>query len=278
LLRTFDYKEFRKQTWKIHGYDLAQGGKHLFTWKDFPEGTFPKFGKDSSRFITGEERRKICFWDVRTQQRRRTLDLLDVLKREDFEEWSDRRDGPNGPKMLCSKVGASAWSPCGRKVLLSGPERLVLLDLEQNKTVELRQVLGPTIHRMFSADGTSFATITVTYAGPGMPPNDKKSPFGLPPPTYTLSVWETQTGALVARHKLEQEHKLVCFTPDGAGLVSISKDNCLTMYHVKTGRMLWRHPLKLEVCGVAFSAAGRTLAIGTEDGKVHVYDFNPRTP
>jgi WD40 repeat protein len=131
----------------------------------------------------------------------------------------------------------------------------------------------------FSSDGalTSAAYQQLPVSPDAAPEERPTPPHDPPPPTYTLGVWDAETGAEMRSILLPHDAYTVAFSPDGRLLATgdPSPTRGFDLYETATGKV------RLHVPGsfwpIAWSPDGRAVAVGVLDEKrdsrtLHLFD------
>ena len=217
------------------------------------------FSPDGRTLASGSRDKTIRLWDVETGQPQATLKGHE--NRVNAVAFS-----PDG-RTLASGGGTDgdSWSSVYKKMLVDGDKTIRLWDV---KTGLLRTTLEGHENRVnavaFSPDGRTLASGS----------RDK-----------TIRLWDVETGLLRTTLKGHRDRvNSVAFSPDGTTLVSGSgtdggKDKTIRMWDMgqlpAIPAILKRHTILEDKDGVnvvAFSPDGRTLASGSWDKTVRVWD------
>src|SRR5262249_58621553 len=186
--------------------------------------------------VAGERGREdITFWDPATGKELRSLNLA-----------RDRL--PEGGAGLC-------FSPDGKTIALSsGKDAVSLIDVATGK---VRHTLGG--HRA-SVYGLAFSPDGKTIALGSLRPG--------------VQLWDAATGKFLRGFDHDKDRFVgpVAFSPDGQVIASGSWDRIL-LSESATGKELARFEAKMQaIHGLAFTADGRTLVSGSQDGRVRLWD------
>jgi WD40 repeat protein len=106
------------------------------------------------------------------------------------------------------------------------------------------------------------------------PNGPKDGKFG----DFTISVWETKTGKVVAKF---EEHKglvnALAITPDGKSVVSVGDEGGAggRLWELATGKELGRFTAQSSASGIAISPDGKTVAVSmfSETGIVRMWQL-----
>ncbi len=199
---------------------------------------------DGRTAVSGGFDRSVRLWDLTTAQELRRL------------------DGHTAP------VLGVALSPDGRRALSGSLDRTVRVwDVGTGREVlRLDGFRSGVAAVAFAPDGKRFAAACgfarvshVTVKGPL--PTEVIQWRRPQPPDRTVTVWDTDTGRLVATLRgHEDEVTSVAFTPDGKRLVSGGFDRTVILWDVEAGKVVHRfRGHGGEVLAVAVSPDGRRL-------------------
>jgi len=117
---------------------------------------------------------------------------------------------------------------------------------------------GPAEAMVLSCDGTGLATAT----------------------NQIVSVWEVESGRIIATLHHTNAISLLRFRADGARLLAVTKPAggpMLYVWHVASGRLLWARPSPVPVALAAFSPDGRWVAVSDESSGDASYLFDAET-
>jgi WD40 repeat protein len=201
---------------------------------------------DGRTALSGGFDRMVRLWDLTNGQELRRL------------------DGHTAP------VLGVALSPDGRRALSGSLDRTVRLwDVQTGQ--ELRRLdtfRSGAVCVAFSPDGQRFAVgcgfASVSHdivKDPAVPSFERLRWFRPQPPDRTVTVWDTDTGRLVATLRgHNDEVSSVAFTPDGKRLVSGGFDCTAILWDVATSKVIRRFRGHIgEILGVAVSPDGKHL-------------------
>ena len=288
------------------GTSIAQNYQDYQTW-NLPDGAIARFGKGSisegdrviafspdGKLLAVSTEIGVWIYDVKTTEERALF-----LATEHSFYWGAAAFSPDGTQLATADAGgfklwnvatranvltihrhaglvnSAAFSPDGSKVAVAG-SKVKLMEIETGKTIRTFSGHTDWVNSVsFAPDGTKLATGA----------QDK-----------TVKLWEVDTGKNIDTlrgHKDEVE--CVAFSPDGTKLASGSMDHTIKLWDVETGKyvdtlgrsaststtkqVFWSVLGRITNTGghtfwvnsVAFSPDGTTLASGSSDGTVKLW-------
>lgn len=196
---------------------------------------------------------------------------------------------------------ALAFLNNARLAAITDQQTVVLLDLGQDSTTELRGLSSPPLSVAASADGSLLAsgtmsgTVTLWDGASGEQRGELQGdlPAALlaissdgeriavagPPADPRLQIWNTRSETLLQTVATEDApFSSIAFQPGGTLLAAASVDGVLRLYEGETGsevRSILAAPEHGWFSGLAFSPDGTLLATGTPTGLIQFW--NPAT-
>ena len=163
---------------------------------------------------------------------------------------------PEGAIARLGKGGINLmrFSPDGTRLAVGTDVGVWLYDVPDGKgTVLFTGHTGRVNALAFSQDGNTFAS-----GGSDNP---------------VIQIWDTETKSKLLPIMLTPESYLLsALTFYGRTLISINEGHGVTYWHVDTGRKLSELSVENPYHTAAFSQDGRNLAIGDQNGKIHLWD------
>jgi WD40 repeat protein len=184
-----------------------------------------------------------------------------------------------------SRVAALAFSPDGKMLASAGPHsQIALWDVPSGKPQELVPHHRKEVLRVeFTPDGEQVVTaerdrrIGVWRSSDGKhirwlyPDSPTAVGMALSPiapvlattgEDNTVCLWDLKTGRRQARFSVDDEHGLLCFSPDGKTLVQSGAGAGIHAYDVATGKRLWQdRTTRPDAFALAFTPDGGKLIV-----------------
>ena len=237
-------------------YDPATGkALDLLPQTDSTSAFAFAYSPDGTTIARAINNSKVGFWDVTTKQRIGTLTKYG------------------------HKITAIAYSPDGTRIVSGNSDNAVrvwnTMTMQRIGTLSGYHTSGVTAV-VYSPDGTTIAT------GSGWR-NNKDS-------TVPVQLWDAFTGkrkAKLAGHT--KRITAIVYSPDGATIATASRDSTVRLWHADTGThkatlkhtqgfnatLPWNRDAN-AVNAIAYSPDGTTIATGTQNGKVRLWNARTR--
>ncbi|MDB6023427.1 MAG: repeat-containing protein [Pedosphaera sp.] len=233
------------------------------------------FSKDGKLLATGGKDQQVMLWAADEPQRPQDL-LNDREIRPIFS--------PDGGRILIWKTLNDAWRP---QIWNIAPRRLTLnlrWEAGLGFTPDGKQTIGLDKQRaaleMWSGESPTPTLVTLQNAKGGIGEFER---FGFSPSTEqffaintggTIRLWETGTGKLLGTASGPKPPlRGAALSPGGKWLaVSLERDSFIHLFELSANRESLLSGHRDFVCGLAFSPDGETLASGSVDGTLKLWD------
>jgi WD40 repeat protein len=232
----------------------------------FPEVSCGNLTPDGRTLVTIGVNGIIKFWDVGSNQERRSLPALGHSAAR-IASALGQAANPHTLLQVCWTAGtrprlkAAAVSPSGKTVAVASTDQEIrILDIETGHLLgELRGHTLQITGLAYSPDGQTLASAAGDRLGAGQ-----------------LKLWNMATGKeRVPIEPFKQRLRALSFAPDGNTLAVASGDNTAQIVDMHSGKVLASFGQPSYAHSVAFSPDGKRLAVASgPKGYVRIHELN----